>query len=326
MSENHFIIACDPHNSDQPPSSRIDDYTEAMLLKQQWVVDYALRNKASLIIAGDMFHRKRPRLTSHYLVNRLIELYKPLQGRVYITPGNHDFLQSDPGMEKAPLGVLAHAGVVTLLNGEPIQIGNVSLNGLTWSHTMETTPQMYALKHLSSRWQISVYHQYALPETCTFIGPHLGFKDVYPYLPEFSIFGHYHEGFENGFIKYAEKTLINVGSLCREKAAPYNLTRIIYCGHLILPEEDRPRFARIRVPFQPANMVFDLEKRLSSLPDTEKLAEFVKFFSAEIEAVKNIDLSSFEELISLTHGLKLSSDLESTVIRLLTEANEETYG
>ena len=323
--ETRFVLGMDPHNSDIAPSSRVDNYTETILSKMSFMVDFTIDKKAILLLAGDIFHRKKPKLNSHYLVNRLMSLFERLgKDRVYAVRGNHDLLSVDDELEKAPLGVLINAGVLTLLGGCPTLVGNTSLNGMPWSEDMEIVPHLFELPHLKAKWQLSMFHQYVIPEDVVFPGPHLKFSEVYPFLPEISFFGHFHDGFSGGAVKFGDKILINPGAIAREKATKSNLSRELRFGYLVLPDEGRPKYSNIAIPHKKSSIVFDLTKKAAAEAQLEKLEELVRHFAAGIKEVENVDLSCLEDLLGLVKSLKLPPDIEETVNRLLQEADEET--
>jgi DNA repair exonuclease SbcCD nuclease subunit len=125
-----LLFVGDVHLADNPPSTRKPTYAQEILTK---LVEVRMigeeHGAAAIVFAGDIFHSKIPRRTSHWLVQKAI---KVLSGKgvaglsrnpipAFVVPGNHDYLGANPsGLEMSPLGVVAEAGAVTLF-GTPKQ-------------------------------------------------------------------------------------------------------------------------------------------------------------------------------------------------------------
>lgn len=117
----------DLHYSFDPPASRKPSYRNELDAMLREVRDTARMLKSSAIVsAGDHFHRKGR--TSHAEVRSLMELYRHLGsiGVEFLSiPGNHDMVGHNvkSATETQPLGVLQQGGVVTLVNENPVELG-----------------------------------------------------------------------------------------------------------------------------------------------------------------------------------------------------------
>jgi DNA repair exonuclease SbcCD nuclease subunit len=114
----------DPHNSDTPPRSRKDSYTEDILVKQEAIAKQS-KSYDLVICGGDVFHQKRADRISYKLVNRLCEIYREM-GNLIIIPGNHD-VESKWDFSVRPLGTLAYLPNVRLSHAEVIEFDDFVL-------------------------------------------------------------------------------------------------------------------------------------------------------------------------------------------------------
>ena len=112
MSIN-LVWRTDVHLSDRAPSSRTDDWADAVFDKLGQVRDLAREvNAAAILDGGDFFHIKSPTRNSHALVHRTAEHHSTYPCPVYCTPGNHDSVYGDyTFLPQQPLGVLFSTGV-----------------------------------------------------------------------------------------------------------------------------------------------------------------------------------------------------------------------
>ena len=125
MSIN-LVWRTDVHLSDRAPSSRTDDWADAVFDKLGQVRDLAREvNAAAIIDGGDFFHIKSPGRNSHALVHRTAEHHAKYPCPVYCTPGNHDAVYGDYSfLPQQPLGVLFSTGVFNrLYDGYEVYFG-----------------------------------------------------------------------------------------------------------------------------------------------------------------------------------------------------------
>lgn len=114
-----ILYYSDPHNSDRPPLMRKEDYCEEILRKQEQLIEPA--KKCDVVICGgDVYHQKKPERISHYLVNRLCEIYREFP-RLYIVPGNHDFDRRIEEIEYNPLGTLGRLPNIYIKHHQIVQ-------------------------------------------------------------------------------------------------------------------------------------------------------------------------------------------------------------
>lgn len=108
-----LLLLSDLHLLWDRPRCRLDDVRRTCFKKLDFVLDYATRNKAVILQAGDFFERPRG---WHLLVGyiRLLDIYRV---PVYCVFGQHDqYFRSKRG---TLLDALSAAGYVKILHGNP---------------------------------------------------------------------------------------------------------------------------------------------------------------------------------------------------------------
>ena len=112
-----LLFVGDVHMADRSPSKRDANYRDDIFRKLEEIVEIAAKSKVDLVVfAGDLFHHKPPRDTTHRTVQQLIALMESFVVPVYVCVGNHDITEGRlESLEKQPLGVVATAKNVTLM-------------------------------------------------------------------------------------------------------------------------------------------------------------------------------------------------------------------
>lgn len=121
-----FIVLNDLHLADNPPAGRKEGYCDQLFDKLHGIAricDKATVN--AVLLTGDIFHVKVPNRNSHHLVQRCIDMFgnefhNALGGSfIYGVAGNHDLNESGLfSLDRQPLGVLAKAGALNLIDDE----------------------------------------------------------------------------------------------------------------------------------------------------------------------------------------------------------------
>lgn len=116
----------DPHLCGWAPGYRKDQYTEVVLAKLRWAIQYARESHLLPVLLGDLFHV--PRNNANWLVIQLMAL---LEGEILALVGNHD-LSENLLSDHDTLQVILAAGRLRRLdqhpwlgkiNGVPVAIG-----------------------------------------------------------------------------------------------------------------------------------------------------------------------------------------------------------
>ena len=109
----------DPHLCTWTPGYRKDDYTQVILAKLRWSLDYARQYQLLPVLLGDLFHV--PRNNANWLVIQLMAL---LEGEILTLVGNHD-LSENLLSDHDTLQLLLAAGRMRRLDQHP-WIGNIN--------------------------------------------------------------------------------------------------------------------------------------------------------------------------------------------------------
>jgi len=104
------LVIPDPHVAATPPGHRLEGYTDQVMDKLAFCLDFAAAHDLIPLFLGDLFHW--PRENPNTLLVRLIDLFKP--HKPYTLVGNHDKYQARFTSDTS-LAVLDAAGVVRLL-------------------------------------------------------------------------------------------------------------------------------------------------------------------------------------------------------------------
>ena len=109
----------DPHIEARTPGFRKDDYPRTVLAKLGWCLDYAIRERLTPVLLGDLF--QLPRDNPNWLIVELVDLFRRYAhrsgGTVSAIYGNHDVHENQLD-EHDSLSILDRAGCLQLLDGE----------------------------------------------------------------------------------------------------------------------------------------------------------------------------------------------------------------
>jgi DNA repair exonuclease SbcCD nuclease subunit len=281
MSIN-LVWRTDVHLSDRAPSSRTDDWADAVFDKLGQVRDLAREvNAAAIIDGGDFFHNKSPGRNSHALVNRTAEHHSTYPCPVYCTPGNHDAVYGDYSfLPQQPLGVLFSTGVFKRLydeheavftqDGITVRVVGIPYHGTTYDMERFTSIQKGDEDIL-----VCVAHVLASHKGGTmFEGEDIvKYADLVDTAPDVYLFGHWHK--DQGVKEIGGKQFVNIGSLTRGSLSQDNMDRIpsaavLRCTEQGVEIEVKPLNVR------PAEEVFDVEGRARQVKRQVEMDSFVE--------------------------------------------------
>ena len=233
MSVN-LVWRTDVHLSDRAPSSRTDDWADAVFDKLGQVRDLAREvNAAAISDGGDFFHIKSPTRNSHALVHRTAEHHSTYPCPVYCTPGNHDAVYGDYSfLPQQPLGVLFSTGVFKRLYDEHEAVFRrsdgltVRVVGIPYHGTSYDMERFTSIEKGDEDILICVAHVLASNKGGSmFEGEDIiKYADLVDTAPDVFMFGHWHKN--QGVEEIGGKQFVNIGSLTRGSLSQDNLDRV----------------------------------------------------------------------------------------------------
>jgi predicted MPP superfamily phosphohydrolase len=280
------LLIGDIHLADRPPSIRTETYTEDILAKLKAAADLAVEHDCeAIVLAGDVFHIKTPTRNSHALVQATGEVLTAAGLPVLIVPGNHD-LSNDrlDSLRKQPLGTLAKMQGIDLLIGPHAQFPLFGLPYLAdWGHDLPRWMTKYrewadAKKAADMDfWPLMVTHAPIFPP---------GEEPPYEFISgedwaEMMVngdcyYGHIHtpHGVYVPSGAHQLVTLCNHGAISRGSLHEETLKR--EPAVTVWDSEAFEKFARLPLPFRPAEAVFRLAEKEDVDEHVSRVSEFLE--------------------------------------------------
>ena len=262
----------DSHGTVKSPEGRRDIYYISFLKKLYEIGYVCKRVEINMIIhTGDLFHTAR---VSNKFAGQVSELIKATGVPFYVVPGNHDIEgYTTDTIDQTMLGLLAKAGVVTLLDREhPIQITDncngeeysVAVSGQEYyAHIDEGNYQDFEMQQDGADLNILAIHGYIADTPQHPDIKHTMVQDIYTDA-DIILTGHYHRQFE--WTDGQNLDIYNPGSMMRVEQTEYNKTHIPCYGILDIGLNENGaitwdyNFHQFRVA-QPSTVVFDYESK-----------------------------------------------------------------
>jgi len=258
-----FVACGDLHARNNKPQYRKDDYWGAFRKKLTWIVDFANKQNARLLIAGDLFDSSRVPM---HVTNIVTGILQTAKFTPYVVPGQHDLLYHTD-IEDTPLFNLHINNVVEILSGVYDGFTGVGFG-------QEIPPDAN---------QFLIIHKSVTPaEPPFFLDDAIAAQSMMKEFPQFkyTISGDYHPW------HYAEREgrhLINVGALMRNQKTMHKHKPVVW---LIDTEADKVEMKE--VPHELFEDVFDTEaiaynEEHGIKIDTSKLQELILEGGEELE-------------------------------------------
>lgn len=289
----NLVWRTDVHLSDRAPSSRTDDWADAVFDKLGQVRDLAREvNAAAIIDGGDFFHIKSPGRNSHSLVHRTAEHHADYPCPVYCTPGNHDSVYGDYSfLPQQPLGVLYSTGVYKRLYDEHEAVfrrsGGVTVRvvGIPYHGTTYDMERFTSIEKGDEDILICVAHVLASNKGGTmFEGEDIiKYADLVDTAPDVYLFGHWHK--DQGVEEIGGKQFVNIGSLTRGSLSQDNMDRIPSAAVLRCTEQG-VEIEVVPLNVRPAEEVFDVEGRQRQVKRQVEMDSFVTAIREALQPAK----------------------------------------
>jgi DNA repair exonuclease SbcCD nuclease subunit len=290
------IWRADAHLADEPPQSRIDDWTSAVLDKVEQVGTIAKINKASVVLdGGDFFHIKSPIRNSHGLIRRVVNAHRNYPCSVFGTIGNHDVKYGDMKfIDESPLGVLFETGVFNrlydkyegMLEGDAFSVRFV---GIPYHGTKYDMSRFTNIKKGSEKWLVAVVHCLASPSGGSMYEAEdvIKYADLLDTAPDVYLFGHSHTN--QGVMQVGNKWFVNIGSMSRGTISQDDLNRIPECAILRFTETS-VTIERKQLEVRPAKEVLDLAGKVKKEAHEMTMEAFVDSLKTSLQMRKETSL------------------------------------
>ena len=270
-----FLCTSDWHTRITNPRYRTDNYYESLMGKIGWIFDLADKEQCTAILhGGDLCDS--PDQSNSVKVD-IIKLCHKYKISLYIVAGQHDLLYRK--FSNTTLTVLAEAGVVTILNSDPIRYdNNINIYGVSWDEEIPKVEDPKALNILVIHKMI-VQDKPLWAEQTGYIKADTLLKEYKNY--QLIISGDNHNSF---IYTTANQTLINTGSLMRTTTAQRDHTPCVYVYNIETKEA-----IKHFIPIAPIEDVMDLETADEIKEKNEALEAFMEGLSSDYSIELNFE-------------------------------------
>jgi len=259
LSDLHLIIT--------NPQSRKDNLVETQFEKLIFVLDYVRKNDAILVLPGDIFDTPR----SWYLLPKIAELLQGL--RVLCVYGQHDTYYYNVTTRHATiLGVLDKAGLVTILGGVPLVVGDIAFYGASIT---EPVPEIEDINQMNVLVTHAPISDTALYSTQEYINAEK-FLDSLDF--NLILCGDIHRKF---IIQKENNIILNSGPLLRIESTEYNMKH--KPGVWAIDTETR-KVEFIEVPHKPSEEVLTRHHIVTPQEIKETMNDFISILHKKGDA------------------------------------------
>lgn len=256
-----FVLMSDIHATSKNPIARKDDIQEAFLSKFEFALKYAHKNYATILQAGDFFHRPR----DWRLLGQSMDLLDKYDVQIYTIYGQHDmYMYSDVEESPTTLNILDRAGFVVVLDKEPTVLQDgVHLYGCSYGRKVPRPRGKHNILVIHapiSKKDLFPEHDYTSPEYFMRKNPKY----------DLVLAGDIHRQ----FVSTGKRgTLVNTGPLLRYDGSEYNM---IHQPSIFLWDTEYRTLQKVQVPHQPASKVLTRGHIEKSRDITDALASFTE--------------------------------------------------
>lgn len=309
----------DLHLHDVSPSSRIDDYSQAILDKLSQVFTKAKEsNVDAIIFEGDIFHK--PSGISVRYLNKVIDVFKEAHCPCYSVIGNHDVQYGRiDDIGGTSLGVLFKAGLLKQFFAGacsiPFMDGKVLVEGYNYGEDIsQASPSRQA------NLTICVAHSYG--EDVSFgaadTPEYFKFNSIAPEVPyNVYVLGHDHSYHDTMDLFGGLSKLYRLGALSRATSSVTDTSRDVQVLELDINEDGSYIPISVHIDINPAEDCFSalaLDKDMMSKRDRELINKSLE------EVLANLDFSVKSSIYDILDAMDLDDNVKATVERYLNNA------
>lgn len=249
-----FLCTADWHVRKENPKYRKDDYLAAQLTKIEFLVKYANKKDAMILLAGDIFDSPK---AGYGTVNAVSKILSTSKYQVITCFGNHDTTFHSQDLSNTPYGNLLVSGRIV---ENPIFFHNMTtIHSLGWEGKAPTPTEgdtNILLGH------VSVFEK-EVPFWCENGLAAKQIKKMYPGF-DYYVFGDIH-------IPFVKKNIINPGSLTRSTVGQVDFKP---CAYLLDTELDT--IEKVMIPIEDKEIVFNLDQQeMDKMKDVKALNSFI---------------------------------------------------
>jgi exonuclease SbcC len=317
----------DSHGTVKGPESRKDIYY-ITFLKKMYELGYVVKRYGidMVIHTGDLFHTAR---VSDKFAGQVSEMIKAMGVPFYVVPGNHDIEgYTIDTIDQTKLGLLAKAGVVTILDREhPVSISaydkgepyTVAISGQEYyAHIDEGNVQDFEMQQDEADLNILAVHAYltSTPQhpdiKCTMCQNVISNADII-------LTGHYHRQFE--WSDGQSLDIFNPGSMMRVEQTDYNKTHMPMYGILEIGLNDAGyvewdyKFHEFRVA-EPSTVIFDYSAKYKAKHTSITLDGFKNSLSTTMSQMNGMSTNIQTIIQNICAGASVPPHIEQKALNV----------
>lgn len=301
-----IIFLCDPHISDVTPSSRRDDYPQAILNKfnevkkicEEQAIDY-------VILEGDVFHR--PSGISLRWLNLFVDCFKSFPCPLYSIVGNHDIpWERLEEVQNTTLGLLFKTNTIHHL--ENLRVDDCIIKGHDYGQQERPAT--------TGAYNICVSHIFYEDTLSEFIKPEekLTKQQIVDLGYNAYVLGHDHSYHEP--LRVENAMIYRQGAFSRGSSHTSNRTRDIKA--LLFNTQDKS-FQELIVPSASAEDIYDPTVLLRDEKTINSQREYAKMTMDEI--LKNMDFSIGSSIYDIMDKTPMSDEIRNLIETYLNSAS-----
>lgn len=333
-----FLYIGDIHETENIPSSRIDDFKETVHKKRKEILQIAKTNQVNAILQGGDFF-DRPKVSNDFLtflltewgMNQLLirdtllnihlgkaslsDLSSHIENSIPIIGiiGNHDLIGGAiESYDKTSLSILQESGLINIVSkNNPFIFKDeeisVCITGSSYNFQIDEDKENYIIRNKSHDYHIHLAHGMLMNKSYGKMFKHTLIQDIaLETKADLTINGHDHTGYP--LTKINDKLFINPGSIVRMSATKKEFKRMPKVLLISVSKE-----TGLQVDEIPLNCAEKGENVLTRKHITDKLELLHSKIKIE-EIVKNVKVNKGRNLNKIIENIGNSEGLDKDII------------